>query len=87
MYLLLAFVYRQIEQHIPPCIPFSINKNISISVKRSNFTSFFLKATSHGNPGTGRNFAGSNLYILRHIFLKFSNTTANNNILLWTYKP
>ena len=62
-----------------------------MSVKRSNFTLVFFKAACHANPGAERNFAGSSLYILIHIFLKFSNKSAkimyhfehtNHNILL-----
>ena len=34
------------------------------------------------NQEAERNFAGSSLYISSHIFLKFSNTSANNNLLL-----
>ena len=39
-------------------------------------TLVFYKAACHADPGTGRNFAGSSLYISRHIFLKFSNASA-----------
>ena len=49
--------------------------NILISVKRSNFTLVFFKTASHGHQGAERNFAESSLYILRHIFRKFSNTS------------
>ena len=55
-------------------------------VKRSNFTLVFVKAACHGNAGAKKNSAGSSSYILRHIFLKFSNLSANNNVLLWIYK-
>ena len=41
-----------------------------------------VKATCHINSGAERNFSGSNSYISRHIFRKFSNTSANNNIVL-----
>ena len=54
--------------HIPPHIPYSTISNISISVKRSNFTLVFFKAACRANPGAERNFAGSSSYILRHIF-------------------
>ena len=57
-----------------------------ISIKRSNPTFVFFKAAYHANPGGERNFAGSTSYISRHVFLKFSNTSANNNVLLWTCK-
>ena len=69
-----------------PLTPFSTINNISISVKRSNFTLVFSKAAYHANPGAEENFAGSSSYILRHISLKFSYTSANNSLLLWTYK-
>ena len=65
---------------------FSTINNISISVKRSNFTLVFLKAACYTNPVAAINFAGSSLYILRDIFLNFSNTTANNNVSLSTYE-
>ena len=57
-----------------------------IPVKRSNFTLVFFKAAFHANPGAERNFAGSISYFLRHIFQKFSKTSANNNVSLWTYQ-
>ena len=44
---------------MPSLIPFSTINNISISVKRSNFTLVFFKAACHADPGTERNFAGS----------------------------
>ena len=68
--------------HNPPLVPFSIINNISISVKRFNFTLAFLEAACHAYPKAGRNFAGSSSYISRHIFLKFSNTSANNKVSL-----
>ena len=71
MYLLLAFAYHYTEWHIPPLIPFSTINNISMSVKRSRFTLVFFKVACHANPGAERNFAGSSLYILIHIFLIF----------------
>ena len=60
--------------------------NISISVKISNLTLVFLKAACHANSGAEQNFAGSSSSILRHIFLKFSDTCAVNTVLLWRYK-
>ena len=59
---------------------------MSISVKRSSFTLVFFKVACYAIPGAERSFAGPSLYILRHIFLKFSNTSANNNVSPWTYK-
>ena len=82
MYLSLAFVYRQIEWYSHPLLPFCTITNISISTKRSNFTLVFFEAACHANPEAERNFAGSSSYIFVHIFLKFSNTSANNEVLL-----
>ena len=50
-----------------------------MSVERSNFTFVFFKAACHANPGDERNFAGLSSYISRHMFLKFSNASTNNN--------
>ena len=61
---------------------FSIINNISISFKRSNFTLIFFKAAFHANPGAVRKRVWSSSYISRLIFRKFSNTSANNNVLL-----
>ena len=55
---------------------FLIRNNIPIS----DFTLVFFKAAYHANLGAEINFSGSDSYILRHIFQKFSNTSANNNI-------
>ena len=60
MYFLFAFAYQQIESHILPLIIFSTINNISISVKRSNFTIVYLKAVCHANIGPESLFAGSN---------------------------
>ena len=65
---------------------FSTITIMSISVKRSNFTSDYLKAVIRANPGAKRNFAGSSSYILIHIFLKFWNISAYNNVLFWANK-
>ena len=46
----------------------------------------FFKAVYHANPGAERKRAGSCLYFLRHIFPKLLNTSASNNVWLWTYK-
>ena len=51
-----------------------------MSVTRSNFTLVFFKAACHPNQGGERNFAGSSPYVSRHMFLKSSNTSADNNI-------
>ena len=42
----------------------------------------FFIAAYHSDPGAERNFAGSSSYILIKIFLKFLNTSANNNVSL-----
>ena len=83
MFLLLAVAYLQIDWHIPLLIPFSTINNISTSIIRSDLT---LILSCHANAGAGRIFVGWSLYLLRYTFLKFSNTSANNNVLLWTYK-
>ena len=44
----------------------------------------FFKAACYANPGDERNFSGSSLYISRNIFLKFSNTSANNDVSFGT---
>ena len=41
-----------------------------------------LKAAYNADPRAEINFAESSSLISRHIFLKFSNTSANNNALL-----
>ena len=53
-----------------------------ILVRRFNFTLVFFKAACHASPGGKINLAESSSYISRHIFLKFSNTSANNNVSL-----
>ena len=63
-------------------IPFSTINKILISIERSNFGLVFLKADGHANPGAERNFSGSGSYYSRHIFPKFSNTSADNNLLM-----
>ena len=44
------------------------------------------KDACHDNPSAVRKWAGSSLYISRHIFLNFSITSAKNNVSLWIYK-
>ena len=63
-------------------MPFSTINKISISVNRSNFTLIFFEADSHAKPGAAIKRARPISYISRHIFGKFSNTFANNNISL-----
>ena len=87
IYLLFAFAYLCIARHILPRVLFSAISNISILVNNSISTSLFLKQGCHTNPGADKNWAGSSSYISIHFFLKFSNTSASNNVSLWTYKP
>ena len=82
MYLLLAYAYLCTAWHIPPHIPFSTISNISTSVKSSNFISVFLKHACHANPVADRKWAGSSSYISMHLFLKFSNTSASDDVSL-----
>ena len=83
--LLFAFAYQCIPWHIP-LIPFSNIINISLFVNNSNFTPVFFKQACFANPGADKKWAGSSSYILIHLFLKFSNTSASNNVSLWTYE-
>ena len=53
-----------------------------MSVKRSNFNLVSFKAACYGSARTEKNFAASSSYIFRRIFLKFSNTSAKNNVSL-----
>ena len=80
IYSLLAFAYWWTAWHISPLIPFSIISSISISVHNSSFTFVFFKATWHANPGAYKNFAVSKWKTFKHIFLKFSKTSAKSNI-------
>ena len=43
-------------------------------------TLVFFKGACHANPEVEKKFSGSGSYILRYIFVKFSNTSANNNV-------
>ena len=54
-----------------------------VSVKTSNFTLVSFKAAYHANPATEGNFAGSSSYMLIHIFVKLSSTSANNNVSIF----
>ena len=60
----------------------SVINNITLPVNSSYSTLVFFRAACHANPGTERNFARSSAYIFKHIFLRFSKTLVNNNILL-----
>ena len=57
-------------------------EKISMLVNSSNFTSIFLKAACHGNLGEERKWSGSIPHISRHIFRRFSNTSASKNVSL-----
>ena len=58
-----------IEWYIPPLIFFSTINNISVSVKRSNFTLVFFKAACHANPRAQTFFCRNQLiYFKTHIF-------------------
>ena len=74
--------YEWIIWYIPPLMPFSTINNASISVKRSNFTLVFFKVGCYANRGAVEKPAGLSSYISRHIFRKFTNTLANNNVWL-----
>ena len=78
MYLLLAFTCQSDSN----LVPFHTINNISTLVNKSNFTFVFFKAACHANTGAVRKQAGLSSYISRHIFQKFSNTSASNNGLL-----
>ena len=79
MYLLFAFPYLCTALHIPPLVTFSFMNSISVSVNSSNLMAVFSKAAYHVNPGADKKSAGPNSYI-SCIFLKFSNTSASNNV-------
>ena len=66
--------------HILPLMPFSTTDSISLSVNNSYFTSVLFKAACHANLGAERNIAGSNWWIFKQIFLKFSKTSAKSNV-------
>ena len=44
--------------------------------------SVFFKRACHANPGADKKRAGSSSYISVHLFQKFSNTSASNNVSL-----
>ena len=86
MYLLFAFAYPYIGWHIPPLISFLVIINISLSVNKTNFILVSFKRASHINPGADKKWVGSSSYISIHLFLKPSNTSASNNVSLWTHR-
>ena len=51
-----------------------------MSVNNSNSTLVFFRHACHANPGAHTKYAGSSWYMLSHTFLKFSNTSASNNV-------
>ena len=65
------------------CITYSVlSYKLTISILTFSILILSGKAAFHANPGAERNFAESSSYILIHIFLKFSNTSAKNNVSL-----
>ena len=85
MYLLLAFAYLYTAWTVPTLIPLPTIINIVLSINNSYFISVFSNQACHANPVADRKWAGSS-YISIHLFLKFSNTSASNDLSLWTYK-
>ena len=61
---------------------FSTISNISVLVNNYNSASVFFKQACHANPGADKQLAGSSSYISIHLFLKFLNTSASNNVSL-----
>ena len=57
-----------------------------MSVNSFNFNFVLFKATCHANLKVVKKRARLSSYISRHIFQKFSNTLANNTVLLRRYK-
>ena len=86
IYLLFTLGHLSTAWQIPPLIPFSTVISISVSVNNSNFTLVFLRQACNANLGADKKWAGSSLYILIHLSLKFSNTSASNNVSLLTCK-
>ena len=81
-----AFAYLCIAWHRPLLILFSTINNILTSVNNSNSILVFFKNACYANPGAGRKWARSSFYITIHLFPKFSNISASNNVSLCTYK-
>ena len=57
-------------------------QQISISINTSNLIPVSFKQACHANPGANKKGAGSSLYISIHLFLKFSNTSASDSVLI-----
>ena len=55
MYVLFAAASLCIHCEIPPLIPFSNIKTMSISVSNSNFTPVYFKHASNASPGVVEN--------------------------------
>ena len=86
MYLLFAFAYLYVAWYIPPRVPSSNIISMSLSVNNSNSTVVFFKQSCHACPGADKKWAGSSSYLSMHLSLKFSNTSASNNVSDWTYR-
>ena len=82
IYLSFVLAYLCVAWQIPLLIPFSTINIISESVIKSKFTPVFLKQACHAHPDADTKYTGSSSYLSRHIFLKFSNTYASNNVSL-----
>ena len=74
------------EWDFPTLVRFSTISNISISIKRYNFTLVYFKVACNANLKVERNSPGLSFYISIRIFLKFWNTSSNNIVSLWTYR-
>ena len=70
------------ERHIPPLIPFSTIVTYQYQLKGKILLWSFLKVLAMLIQELKESFAGSSLYILKHIFLKFPDTSPNNIISL-----
>ena len=80
MYLLLTLAYRYVAWHIPSLIPLLSFLTASLSVINSNSILVFFKHAFHANPGALKKRAGSSSYLSMHLSLKFSNTSASNDV-------
>ena len=80
--------YLRLMNSMTYCSSFTFlyHYEISISVKRCNFNLVFFEAACYANPGAVRKWPGSSSSIWRKLFQKYSNTSASNNVLLWTCK-
>ena len=85
IYLLLPFAYLCIAWYIAPFIPFSTIINILLFANNSNFNLHILNKLAMLIQVQIKKWAESSAYVLIHLFLKLSNTSAINNVSLWTY--